>query len=291
MNIVFQINGGMGKCIMATAVCEAIKKQYPDANLIVISGYPDVFLNNPNIKRNYSFNGFSYFYEEQIDNKDFLIFAHDPYLETNHIKQSEHLIETWCKMFNINYNGEQPIIYLNNREKKFYSNKYLFNKPILLLQSNGGASSEMKYSWARDLPTSVSLKVIEEFKNDFTIVHIRRDDQTSFENTIPITDNFRSMAVLIDMSSKRLLIDSFGQHTAAALGLKSTVCWIANKPEIFGYQLHDNIVSEPFTIKPDLRKSYLQKFNIGGDLNEFPYNNENEVFNINKIINSIKNNQ
>ena len=254
MNIVFQINGGMGKCIMATAVCEAIKKQYPDANLIVISGYPDVFLNNPNIKRNYSFNGFSYFYEEQIDNKDFLIFAHDPYLETNHIKQSEHLIETWCKMFNINYNGEQPIIYLNNREKKFYSNKYLFNKPILLLQSNGGASSEMKYSWARDLPTSVSLKVIEEFKNDFTIVHIRRDDQTSFENTIPITDNFRSMAVLIDMSSKRLLIDSFGQHTAAALGLKSTVCWIANKPEIFGYQLHDNIVSEPFTIKPDLRK-------------------------------------
>ena len=291
MNIVFQINGGMGKCIMATAVCEAIKKQYPDANLIVISGYPDVFLNNPNIKRNYSFNGFSYFYEEQIDNKDFLIFAHDPYLETNHIKQSEHLIETWCKMFNINYNGEQPIIYLNNREKKFYSNKYLFNKPILLLQSNGGASSEMKYSWARDLPTSVSLKVIEEFKNDFTIVHIRRDDQTSFENTIPITDNFRSMAVLIDMSSKRLLIDSFGQHTAAALGLKSTVCWIANKPEIFGYQLHDNIISEPFTVKPDLRKSYLQKFNIGGDLNEFPYNNENEVFNINKIINSIKNNQ
>ena len=149
----------------------------------------------------------------------------------------------------------------------------------------------MKYSWARDLPTSVSLKVIEEFKNDFTIVHIRRDDQTSFENTIPITDNFRSMAVLIDMSSKRLLIDSFGQHTAAALGLKSTVCWIANKPEIFGYQLHDNIISEPFTVKPDLRKSYLQKFNIGGDLNEFPYNNENEVFNINKIINSIKNNQ
>jgi len=291
MNIVFQINGGMGKCIIATAVCDAIKKQYPDANLTVISGYPDVFLNNPNIYRNYGFNGFSYFYEEQIEGKDFLIFAQDPYLETEHIKQSEHLIETWCRMFNIKYNGEQPVIYLNDREKKFYGNKYLFNKPIFLLQSNGGANTEMKYSWARDLPTVVSLRVIEEFKNDYNILHIRRDDQISFENTTPISDNFRSMAVLIAMSSKRLLIDSFAQHTAAALGLKSTVCWIANKPEVFGYQLHDNIISEPFTVKPDLRKSYLQKFNIGGDLNEFPYNNENEVFNINAIINSIKNNQ
>ena len=28
MNIVFQINGGIGKCIMATAVCEAINKKY-----------------------------------------------------------------------------------------------------------------------------------------------------------------------------------------------------------------------------------------------------------------------
>jgi hypothetical protein len=47
MNIIFQISGGIGKCVMATAVCEAIKKQYPDSRLIVVSGYADVFLNNP----------------------------------------------------------------------------------------------------------------------------------------------------------------------------------------------------------------------------------------------------
>ena len=46
MNIIFQINGGLGKCIMATAVCAAIKKKYPKSNLIVISAYSDVFLNN-----------------------------------------------------------------------------------------------------------------------------------------------------------------------------------------------------------------------------------------------------
>jgi len=288
MNIIFQINGGMGKCIMATAVCEAIKKQYPNDTLIVVSGYPDVFLNNPNVDRTYAFNGFSYFYEDYIDNKEFKVLAHDPYLETSHLLQNEHLIVTWCKMFGITYNGEQPKIFLSDREKKFFGNKYVFEKPILLLQTNGGASTDMKYSWARDIPVVVASSIVDEFKDSYTILHIRRDDQFLLENTIPVTESFRSLAVLISLSRKRLFLDSFAQHTAASLGMSSTVCWIANKPEVFGYDLHDNIKSNPFTIKPELKSSYLQKFNIGGDLLEFPYSSEKEIFNVDEVINSIK---
>jgi hypothetical protein len=33
----------------------------------------------------------------------------------------------------------------------------------------------------------------------------------------------------------------------------------------------------------------LQQFNIAGDLLEFPYNNEDEIFDVDKIIESIKN--
>ena len=39
MKIIFQIDGGIGKSIAATAVCKAIKKQYPTDKLIVITGY------------------------------------------------------------------------------------------------------------------------------------------------------------------------------------------------------------------------------------------------------------
>jgi hypothetical protein len=74
---------------------------------------------------------------------------------------------------------------------------------------------------------------------------------------------------------------------AAALNLPSTVCWIVNKPEVFGYGIHDNIIHNPFTKKPELRNSYLQPFNIGGDLLEFPYNSEFEIFDSAKIIESI----
>lgn len=287
MNIIFQINGGIGKCIMATAVCEAIKKKYPQSNLIVVSGYADVFLNNPNVYRSYNFNGFSYFYDEFIRDKEVLILAHDPYLETTYIHQNTHLIKIWCNLFGIDYNGEQPNIYLTGREQKFFENKYISDKPIFLMQTNGGAQTEHKYSWARDIPSSMVLDVIETFKNDYNIVHIKREDQLGYNFTIPVTDSFRALAVLISMSSKRLFIDSFAQHTAKALNMPSTVCWITNKPEVFGYDIHTNILANAETHKPELRNSYLAQYNISGDLLEFPYNSESEIFDTQRVIDSL----
>lgn len=287
MNIIFQISGGMGKCIMATAVCTAIKKKHSESNLIVISGYPDVFLNNKEVHRSLVFNGLSYFYDEYIDGKEFLIFANDPYLETGHIRQNEHLLKTWCEMFGLEYAGEQPVINFTQREVQYFQNKFASEKPIMLLQTNGGAQTEHKYSWARDLPSAAVVKIIEQFKNDYTIVHIRREDQLSYNDTIPVTDTFRALCILLAMSSKRLLIDSFAQHASAALQLPSTVCWISNKPEVFGYDLHDNILANEFTTKPELRNAYLSKFNIAGDLIEFPYNSEDEIFNVEAIIESL----
>lgn len=288
MNIIFQINGGIGKCVMATAVCEAIKKKYPDSKLIVVSGYADVFLNNPHVYRSYQYGGISYFYSEYIDGHDYKIFAHDPYVQTEYVEQKEHLIKTWCEMFDIPYSSEQPKIYLTGREIQFFENKFTSDRPILLLQTNGGAQTEHKYSWARDIPSSVAIEVINNFKLEYNVVHIRRDDQNQFEGTFGVSDSFRALCVLVSMSSKRLLIDSFAQHVAASMNLPSTVCWIANSPKVFGYTMHNNILANPFTTKPELRNSYFGKFNIAGDLLEFPYNHEDEIFNVDQIIKSIE---
>lgn len=289
MNIVFQINGGIGKCIMATAVLPSIKEQFPEDNIIVVSGYPEVFLNNPFVYRSFAFGQVQYFYQDFIKEKDFVILAHDPYLETNHIKQNEHLVNTWTSMFGLPYIDNKPQLFLTEREKKFFSNKFQSDKPILLLQTNGGApNQEVKYSWARDIPAVVVNAVVEEFKNDYNIVHICREDQPKYEYTIPVTDNFRSLVVLISLSTKRLFMDSFAQHAAAGLNLPSVVLWIVNKPEVFGYDLHTNIIHNPFTANPELKNAYLQKFNISGDLLEFPFNNESEIFNIDNVIKSLK---
>ena len=147
---VFQINGGIGKNIAATAVCAGIKKKYPERKLIVVCGYPDVFLNNPNVHRCYAMGMLQYFYEEYIDGKDTIVFAHDPYLDNLFVKQEKHLIEVWFKMFDLPYSGEQPQLFVTDREKNFHQIKYNSDKPIFVMQTNGGFDPNgLKYSWAR----------------------------------------------------------------------------------------------------------------------------------------------
>jgi hypothetical protein len=288
MNVIFQINGGIGKVVASTAVCKSIKAKYPDCKLIVVSGYPDVFMNNPNVDRAFAFGQQSYFYQEYVQGQDFMVFAHDPYFETQHLKFEEHLIETWCRIYDLPFIQKHGEIFLSQREIDFFSNKYISDKAIFLLQTNGGADGTLKYSWARDIPPNIVNNVIEHFRNEYNIVHIRREDQLNYEHTIPITDNFRSLVVLISLSTKRFFMDSFAQHVAATLNLPSVVLWVVNSPKVFGYDVHTNIIANPETKQPDIRASYLNKYNIGGELIEFPYNNENEIFNLEQVITALK---
>lgn len=288
MNIIFQINGGIGKVIASTAICASIKEKYPNDKLIVVSGYPEVFLGNKNVDRAFAFGQQAYFYKEYVENQDILVFAQEPYLEAKHIRQEEHLIETWCKMNDLPVTKRHGELFTTQREKDFFGKGYASEKPILLIHANGGAETEQKYSWARDIPSIVVNEVISQYSKDYHIVQIRREHQIAYSGASSVLDSFRSLLILIGLSEKRLFIDSFSQHAAAAFGLPSSVLWIGTSPKVFGYDLHKNIESQPMTVEPELRNAYLSKFNIIGDPIEFPYNNESEIFDIQEVINSLK---
>jgi len=287
--IIFQITGGIGKSVAATAVCEGLKKKYQDCELIVVTAYPEVFFNNPFVSKCYNYNQILYFYKDNIENKEFELFIHDPYSTTSFIKQEKHLIEIWFDLFDIKYENEKPNLYLTDVELNYHRSKLISDKPILIIQTNGGAENQqLKYSWARDIPVNVTLKIIEEFLPTHNIFHIRRDDQISFQNTTQIKDEFRSIASILTLSNIRLFMDSFAQHTAAAMNLPSTVLWTANNPKVFGYNLHNNIIANPETKPTDLRHSYINKYDITGNPLEFPYFNESEIFNVDEIIKKLK---
>lgn len=289
MNIILSINGGMGKSIMATAVCRAIKNNYPNDKLYVITGFPEVFSNINSVEMAFHHGGEHYFFNKYIQNQEYRIFANEPYLVTEHIQGKEHVIETWCKMNGITYNGEGLEVVINEREEKFYQNKYQSNREILLIQTNGGAQNqEIKYSWARDIPNNITQAIIDEFHRTYDIYHVRRDDQFKFDNTFHVNEGYKGIAYLIKKSSKRLFMDSFCQHLSSAVGKKSTVLWIANNPNVFGYSFHDNIMANQETRKPDLRNALFTKYNIVGALHEFPYESEKEIFDAATIIDSIK---
>jgi len=289
MNIIFQIEGGLGKSIMATAIVKVIRKRYKNANLIIVTAYPDVFLNNPLINEVHNINQINGLYLKHIQNKNCKIFVEEPYRTSNFILEKPiSLYKTWCDLYGLNYNGEQPEIYLSQPEIDYFSPFYKADKPLLTIHPNGGPQGlGYNYSWTRDIPTPTILEIIEQYKDTHSIIHIKRNNQPLYPNTLQALDGFRSIAILLQMSDKRLLIDSFSQHMAAAFNLKSTVCWIDTKPEIFGYKIHDNIKSEPFTKDPNYTSSVYNRFSLSQDISTIPYNNLNEVFNTQKIINSL----
>ena len=289
MNIIFHIEGGLGKSIIATAVLKAIKKQYKKANIIVVTGYPDVFIANPNVNKVLKFDQLNGIYEQNIMNKDCKVFISDPYHTSDFITESKHLIQIWCEMFGLKYDGEMPELFLLKAEKEYFEPFYRLDKPILAIQPNGGAVNQpLKYSWTRDIPAPIVEEVIECYKNDYAILHIKREDQLIYPNTLQALDSFRSIMVALSLSQKRLLIDSSAMHIATALNLPSTVAWIGTNPKVFGYDMHKNIVANEPTRQVDLNHSNYQKYLLFQDISTIPYNDLNEVFDKKLIISSLK---
>jgi ADP-heptose:LPS heptosyltransferase len=289
MNIIFDISGGLGKNILATAVLKAIKVKYPKSKIIVITSYPDVFINNSTVNKVFIHGTITGLYKDYIMGKDAKVFITDPYTTSDYLTESKHLIEIWCKLCEVEYNGEMPEIFLSKSEMEYFVPFYKLDKPIMVIQPNGGPVNQpLKYSWTRDIPASVIQDVINHYKDKYAIVHIKREDQPTYEHTIAAQDGFRSIAVLLALSERRLLIDSFAMHMSVALGLQSIVCWIGTSPKVFGYEMNVNIEANEPDKELDLNHQYLQKLPLFEDISKCPYSELNKIFNSKDIIKALK---
>jgi hypothetical protein len=285
--IIFSVSGGAGKNILATAVVKAIKKKYPEMNIVVLTAWKDVWMYNPNVYRSYNFHNSPYFYENYIKGKNVKIFSQDPYQTQEYILKEEHLIYTWCKLCGVEYSNETPELFFNQREVEFVRNNYVRNEPILLIQTNGGADANNKYSWMRDIPLNIAQEVVEHFRGDARIVHIRREDQLSLENVEQFKGGLRELFVLIRESKYRLFNDSVSQHASMAVNKKATICWIKNHPQVLGYSLHDNIVTDAKEEINSLDYSLLEPYDIGGQIAQCPFKEGTKLFDTQEIISSI----
>jgi ADP-heptose:LPS heptosyltransferase len=289
MNIIFDISGGLGKNILSTAVLKAIKTQHPKAKVIVLTSYPDVFIGNPNVNKVIVHNTTASIYKDYIENKEAKVFITDPYTTSDYLTESKHLIEIWCNLFGIKYNGELPELFISKSEVEYFAPFYQLDKPIMAIQPNGGPVDQaLKYSWTRDIPTPVMIDVIDHYKKDYAIVHIKREDQIAYADTMAALDSFRSIAVLLSLSSRRLLIDSSAMHIATALNLPSIVCWIGTSSKVFGYDMHGNIEANAPDKELNLDHPYLQRLPLFEDISRCPYTELSNIFNSEDIIKALK---
>lgn len=285
---IFHIEGGIGKNILATTIVSSLKKSDPERLIIVVSAWVDVWFNNPNVYRCYPIGYLAHFYKSYIKDKDVKIYRHDPYFQEDYILKKKHLIQVWCDLCNVNYDGSHPRIYLNPLEIEATRIKLNLEKPIMLIHANGGGGQQkLPYSWYRDLPYMNGVDVVNEFKDSYNIYQIAKDNQPLLPNVTKLTLPLRHLFASFLFSKKRLLIDSFSQHICAALGLSSTVVWIGNKPEILGYKIHNNIICSVSEVYDTFHSSYLEDFDISGNDIQFPYDTL-KLFDSQEIIKTLK---
>ena len=284
--LVWHIQGGLGKNIAGTALIRDLKEFYSDRKLIMVVSYPEVFLNNPNIDRVYQIGQAPYFYQDYIENKDVIVFKHEPYDQTGHITKKKHLIENWCDLLGIKFTNQQPEIYVNYIQK-MTTGLWKRDKPVMVLQTNGGpANQQYSYSWTRDMPIEVAEELVNRYKSEYHIIQITRADGyplDGVERVDRILSNMELFALLIE-SKKRILIDSCLQHAAAAFKLPSTVLWIGTSPIVFGYDLHKNIIAKLTTRSNQLIGSYLFDYQFENNAHECPYIDVKDIFNLDEIF-------
>jgi len=284
--IIWHIEGGLGKNVASTSLLKSLTEKHPNRKLIIVASYPEIFLNNPYVHRVYGVGNTHYFYDDYIKDKDTIIHRHEAYYETNHILRRKHLIDNWCGLMGLDYNGQTPEIFFNFVQKR-NSFKWQRQKPILLIQTNGGLfTSENEYSWTRDMPYQVAKSIAEKYQDTHHIIQICKSNSKKIEGAEVIDDEMSSMELfsILLHSDKRILIDSCLQHAAAGLNLPSTVFWIGTSPKNFGYSMHNNITANPPSGDVKLITSYLFDYSFDGQTHECPYFSLEEMFDIPKVL-------
>ena len=295
---IFNIAGGVGKNIMATAVVEAIKKAHPESKIIVTTPWTIAWENNPHVEKTVSLEHAPFFYREFIRDRDCTILRLDPYNAQDFLDRKKTLAEIWCDLCEVPYNGELPGLYFTDAEmeiirKKIYepaiqsTNKAPIDpkKPLFFIQPSGGAPNQpYPISWSRDLPIVTVEKIVRDMNAaGYRTIHLRRENQLAIPGTEWINFTLREAMGAVKFSNKRLFVDSFGAHAAAAWRLPAVVPWVTNTPVVFGYKMHTNIFPDAKEVFRHRMESYLEAYDIVGKWHEHPYESD-QIFDAEKIV-------
>ena len=287
---IWHIQGGLGKNIAGTALIKDIKAKYPDRKLIMVTSWPEVFLNNPDVDRIFQLGQAPYFYEDYIEGKDVIISKHEPYNQSDHITKKKHLVHNWCDLMDIEYKKQLPVI-LPNYPQGMLLGLWERPKPIMVIQTGGGpmGGQRYSYSWTRDMPLEVAQEIVKKYYQQYHIIQITRPDGYKLDNVERMDQKMSNMELfsLVVKTEKLVLIDSCLQHAAAALNKKSTVLWVGTSPKVFGYDLHTNLTAKLPKRANQLIGSYTFDFQFENNIHECPYMDVKQIFDINTVLSSI----
>lgn len=257
--IIMPITGGIGRNIFFTAVIKNFKKAYPDKELYVLPGFPEVFENNPRIDKLFGLNPVQYahLFQDSIFKKpDSLVVDVEPYRHPDYVNGNMHIVEAWCDLLEIPCEDTLPEIFLSLQEK-LYAKSFFetilvkHNKPVIFLQHSGGKpdnkdKTELIANQAvmhrRSLRDETVQGLVDLLSKDgYLVACIQTPNQFSPKNAEKVVGPIRQLIGLLPYASGIIGIDSFVQHAAAGLNIKSLVLWAGTSPDRLGYKIHKNL--------------------------------------------------
>jgi len=300
--IIFVVSGGVGRNIFATAVVRNLKKAYPNKDIILVCGCPDVFQNNPYTKRIYSFDKPQHLFEDYIfENSDSVIIDVEPYRHPEYIAGTKHIIECWCDMLEIPCDSIKPELFFVKSEKEM-SQAYLtkYKKPLILIQHIGGKAPEKATPqdrimakdsmYRRGLNENTVQKLVNLLRADGYLVGcVQHPNQFLPKDAELIHFPLRATMGLIPYVEGIICIDSFLQHASAALDIKSLVCWAGTNPDKLGYPTHINMRRKS-CLTPECHRPNSYAFDIqpSGAMWSCPYSEECSNYEAEEILNTYK---
>ncbi len=253
--IIFESIGEVSKDIMATAVVSAVKAEYSDSRIVVVTLHPEVWLHNPDVYRIYRMDmlSYAYFYEDYVKNRVPKIFKMDPYHSVEFLSGNTHLIDAWCRLCGVRRNGAMPKLFFTQREIEVTGKILGTDKPIFFLQPHGETGG-MPYPlpWSRDLHPGVASEIAGVMlARGYKVIDVTK---TKMSN--------RLLMCAVRYSAKSLFVDSFFQHAAAAYNKPAAVVWNTFTPQQHGYAIHKNIMPQETDEFIEARNTYIDQFRI-----------------------------
>ncbi len=281
------VQGGIGRNIMTTAVVRSIKKAYPEKDIIVLSGSPEVFLKNPHVTRVISLKNPLFIYEDYIKNKKTVVINPEPYQYFDYVYRKKHFVECYCDMIGVPCDGIHPEMFFSDKEKKV-AELHLngFDKEMVLFQHSGGKNPKNKSEkekiiagasmYKRDLPKAVTQKIVDGIiARGYMVGSVQAENQFYPSSAEKIMFPIRAILALIPYVKAVIGIDSFLQHGSACFKKKSIVCWGGTNPKVLGYGDNINLTREvcdsPMCHRPN---SYLFDLEITGFMWDCPHNDK-----------------
>lgn len=219
-NLLLHIYGGIGKCIMATAVIRSYKTANPESKVVVVSSYPEVFVNNPDVHKNFPFST-AYLWQDYYGQPGWKVSAHDPYMEEAWIKNYKvHLVDIWCGMLGVPSVQKFPLLFFSGPEfddLQTLAGSFISDLPLMVVQSTGGGNPGAR-SWTRNPPTEELNDLLDQFKDTHFIVHLCLQETPVLTNANDrlVNLNRRQAIALVYFAEAFIGIDSFGMHARAA---------------------------------------------------------------------------